>query len=56
MTFISKAHSKINMKIDISKKDIYFQFDSFQITQAFNNIIKNAVEAVYKYSQSIYIS
>ena len=44
----SKAHSKINMKLDISKKDIFFQFDSFQITQAFNNIIKNAVEAVYK--------
>jgi len=42
----SNAHSKINMKIILNEKDIYFQFDRFQITQAFNNIIKNAVEAV----------
>ena len=34
------------MKIFLPKKDIYFQFDSFQISQALNNIIKNAVEAV----------
>tara|TARA_B100000287_G_scaffold279064_1_gene262987 strand:- start:150 stop:518 length:369 start_codon:yes stop_codon:yes gene_type:complete len=34
------------MKIFLPKKDIYFQVDSFQISQAFNNIIKNAVEAV----------
>tara|TARA_B110000438_G_C15222519_1_gene397891 strand:- start:141 stop:509 length:369 start_codon:yes stop_codon:yes gene_type:complete len=34
------------MKIFIPPKDIFFQFDNFQITQAFTNIIKNAVEAV----------
>ncbi len=42
----SNAHSKINMKLFSQKKDIYFHFDRFQITQAFNNIIKNAIEAV----------
>ena len=42
----SISYSKINMKITIPDKDLYFQFDNFQITQAFNNIIKNAVEAV----------
>ena len=40
------SYPKINMKIFLLKKDIYFQVDSFQISQAFNNIIKNAVEAV----------
>ncbi len=40
------SHPKINMKIFLPKKDIYFQFDNFQISQALNNIIKNAVEAV----------
>ena len=34
------------MKIFLPAKDIFFQFDNFQITQAFNNIIKNAVESV----------
>ena len=34
------------MKLHSQDKDIYYQFDRFQITQAFNNIIKNAVEAV----------
>ncbi len=42
----SNSYPKINMKLIIPEKDIYFQFDSFQITQAFTNIIKNAVEAV----------
>ena len=42
----ANSYPKINMKIFLSKKDIYFQFDSFQISQALNNIIKNAVEAV----------
>ena len=42
----SNAHSKINMKLDSQRKDIFLHFDRFQITQAFNNIIKNAVEAV----------
>ena len=32
----------------IENKDIYYHFDRFQITQAFNNIIKNAIEAVNK--------
>ncbi len=42
----ANSHPKINMKLLSQTKDIYFQFDRFQITQAFNNIIKNAVEAV----------
>ena len=42
----SNSYLKINMKIILPQKDVYFQFDSFQLTQAFNNIIKNAVEAV----------
>ena len=40
------SHPKVNMKLLNKTKDIYFQFDRFQITQAFNNIIKNSVEAV----------
>jgi len=40
------SNPKINMKLLSKTKDIYFQFDRFQITQAFNNIIKNSVEAV----------
>jgi len=40
------SHSNVNMKLLSKTKDIYFQFDRFQITQAFNNIIKNSVEAV----------
>ena len=42
----SNSYSKINMKIELPPNDIFFQFDNFQITQAFTNIIKNAVEAV----------
>tara|TARA_Y100000590_G_scaffold433151_1_gene549886 strand:- start:3955 stop:6102 length:2148 start_codon:yes stop_codon:yes gene_type:complete len=42
----SNAHSKINFKLFESKEIISFHFDRFQITQAFNNLIKNAVEAV----------
>ena len=42
----SNSYSKINMKIISPSQDIFFQFDVFQITQAFTNIIKNAVEAV----------
>ena len=34
------------MKLFSQDKDVYYQFDRFQITQAFNNIIKNSVEAV----------
>ena len=43
--FVS-SHPKVNMKLLSKTKDIYFQFDRFQIIQAFNNIIKNSVEAV----------
>ena len=42
----SNSQTKINMKLFSQEKDIYYQFDRFQITQAFNNIIKNAIEAV----------
>ena len=42
----SESYSNINMKIVIPEKDIFFQFDSLQVTQAFNNLIKNAVESV----------
>jgi two-component system nitrogen regulation sensor histidine kinase NtrY len=42
----SSAYSKINMKIMIPEKDIFYQFDNFQISQAFTNLIKNSVEAV----------
>jgi len=42
----SNSYSKINMKIILPHEDIFFQFDIFQISQAFTNIIKNAVEAV----------
>lgn len=42
----SNSYSNINMKLLIPDQDIYFQFDNFQITQAFTNVIKNAVEAV----------
>ena len=40
------AHTNINFKINSYNKNIFFQFDKFQLTQAFNNLIKNAVEAV----------
>ena len=42
----SNTHPNINFKLQKSDKDIFFLFDRFQITQAFNNLIKNAVEAV----------
>ena len=42
----SESYFNINMKISLPIKDIFFQFDNFQITQAFNNVIKNAVESV----------
>ena len=42
----ANSYSKINMKIELPSKEIFYQFDNFQITQAFTNIIKNAVEAV----------
>ena len=44
----SNAHSNINFNISKSQKDIFFQFDRFQIVQAINNLIKNGIEAVFK--------
>ena len=40
------SYSKINMKLSLPNKDVFFQFDNFQLSQALTNIIKNAVEAV----------
>ena len=42
----SNAHSSINFKLKDPVDDVFFLFDRFQITQAFNNLIKNSVEAV----------
>ena len=42
----ANAHSKINFKITNLEKEILFLFDKFQLSQAINNLIKNAVEAV----------
>jgi len=44
----SNSHSKIKMKLNKPVEDIYFQFDKFQLSQSYNNLIKNAVEAVIK--------
>ena len=44
----SNSHSKIKMKLNKPTEDIYFQFDKFQLSQSFNNLIKNAIEAVIK--------
>ena len=40
------SQPKVNIKFIPPKTDIYFQFDRFQMSQAVNNIIKNALEAV----------
>ena len=45
-SLFANAHSNINLKIIGPEKEIFFQFDRFQLTQAFNNLIKNEVEAV----------
>ena len=44
----SNSHRNIKFNILLENKDIYFQFDKFQLSQCFNNLIKNAVEAVEK--------
>ena len=44
----SNSHKNIKFKINKGKQDLFFQFDKFQISQCFNNLIKNAVEAVEK--------
>ena len=44
--FNSRKDIKLNfIKTD---KDIYFHFDKLQISRCFNNLIKNAIEAVEK--------
>ena len=49
-SFLLFSNSQRNIKFNIilEKKDVYFQFDKFQLSQCFNNLIKNAVEAVEK--------
>ena len=44
----SNSHKNITFNLNTVKDDVYFQFDKFQISQCFNNLIKNAVEAVEK--------
>ena len=45
----SNSHKNIKFNINgIVKQDVFFQFDKFQISQCFNNLIKNAVEACRK--------
>ena len=44
----SNSHTNIKMKLNKTTEDIYLQFDKFQISQSFNNLIKNAIEAVIK--------
>ncbi len=44
----SNSHKNIKFNIYTAKEDLYFQFDKFQISQCFNNLIKNAIEAVEK--------
>ena len=42
----ANVHKNINMKIEGPENDIFYQFDRFQFTQAFKNIIKNSIEAL----------
>ncbi len=44
----SNSHKNIKFNINSPKEDFYFYFDKFQISQCFNNLIKNALEAVEK--------
>ena len=44
----ANSHKNIKFNIKKEKQDIYFQFDKFQLSQCFNNLIKNSVEAVEK--------
>ena len=44
----SNSHKNIKFKITLVNEDIYFPFDKFQLSQCFNNLIKNALEAVEK--------
>jgi len=45
-SLFANSHPNIKMNLDKPKQDIFYQFDKFQISQSFNNLIKNAVEAV----------
>ncbi len=42
----ANSHPEIKMKLYKTNEDIFFHFDKFQITQSFNNLIKNSIEAV----------
>jgi len=44
----NSSRKDINLNLNIIKNDIYFQFDKLQISRCFNNLIKNAIEAVEK--------
>ena len=53
----ANSNKKIKFNSKKEKQDIYFQFDKFQLSQCFNNLIKNAVEAVEKIpNPSIFIN
>jgi len=42
------TQKNIKFNFSMENNNIYFQFDKFQLTQCFNNLIKNAIEAVEK--------
>jgi len=44
----NSSRKDINLNLKIIKNDIYFHFDKLQISRCFNNLIKNAIEAVEK--------
>ena len=44
----SNSHRNIKFNLKLDYQDVYYQFDKFQLSQCFNNLIKNAVEAVEK--------
>ena len=57
LLLFSNSHKNIKFNINKEKQDIYYQFDKFQLSQCFNNLIKNAVEAVEKIpNPSIFIN
>ena len=44
-------NTRKDIKLNLIKpeNDIYFHFDTLQISRCFSNLIKNAIEAVKKY-------
>ncbi len=44
----NNSRKDIKLNIVKSKNDVYYQFDKLQISRCFNNLIKNAIEAVEK--------